>query len=540
MQTAPCSASYNIKAILGCAGALFGFVALVPSIASAGSQEFTEVTTPAGLVNEAKKSWGNPIWGDMNNDGFLDLIVPTHGLSVSHGPFVYLNNDGVSFTDIRSTSGIKLAPTLDSKDWHGFAFGDYDGDGNLDLYIAEGAKGKQGGIIKRDLLYQGLGNGTFKYVSDIAGIVTSTDRGRCGFWVDYDNDGKLDLFVKNYGSSNRLYKNNGDGTFTEVAAAAGIADATQGNDAGSICSFADYDNDGFMDVAFSGDGTTDSLYRNRGDGTFVDVSASAGMTPGTSGKGLAWGDYDNDGFMDLYVARGAVGAGSFSNTLYRNNGDGTFTDVSASAGVAANTNTWAAVWGDYDNDGLLDLFVASAGPGATGPGNANLLYHNNGDGTFANVAAGEGVDLQDDVSLHKGAAWADYDNDGFLDLIIKDGIGNERDTGTGSSGLHRLFRNNGNTGKANQFIKISLQGVQSNTRGIGARVSVTSTAGVSYRQNTGGGGGDYASQSSEPLHFGIDSATEGTVVVTWPSGVVDTVVSVPANSTITVIEGSSP
>jgi enediyne biosynthesis protein E4 len=525
----------RIRGMLACLGAAGGFMTVLSSVSVA--QQFTEVTTQVGLVNQAKKSWGNPIWGDINNDGFLDLIVPTHGLAVSGGPFVYLNNAGSSFTDIRATSGIKKAPELDSGDWHGFSFGDYDGDGNLDLYIAEGAKFKQGGTIKRDLLYKGHGDGTFAYVSDLAGIVTSSDRGRCGFWVDYDNDGKLDLFVKNYSGSNRLYKNNGDGTFTEVAAAAGIAGATQGKDVGSICSFADYDNDGFMDIAFSGDGTTDALYRNQGDGTFVDVSSAAGMTPASSGKGIAWGDYNNDGFVDLYIARGAIGAGPFSNTLYRNNGDGTFTDVSAEAGVAATTDTWSAVWGDYDNDGFLDLFVTSGGPGAKGVGNACFLYHNNGDGTFTDVAAAEGVQLEDNTSLHKGAAWADYDNDGFLDLIIKDGIGNERDTGAGSSGLHRLFRNNGNT---NAFIKVNLQGVQSNTRGIGARVSATSTTGVSYRQNNGGGGGEYASQSSEPLHFGIGSATEAMIVVTWPSGIVDTVLSVPANSTITVVEGSSP
>ena len=524
-----------MKRLLACCSIVLGLATVIPSIST--GQQFTEVTTQVGLVDEEKKSWGNPIWGDIDNNGFLDLIVPTHGLSVSHGPFVYLNNVGATFTDIRTTSGIEQAPELDSKDWHGFAFGDYDGDGNLDLYIAEGAKGKQGGTIKRDLLFKGNGDGTFQYVSDLAGIITSTDRGRCGFWFDYDNDGKLDLFVKNYGGSNRLYKNNGDGTFTEVAAAAGIAGASEETDVGSICSFADYDNDGFMDVAFSGDGTTDALYRNQGDGTFVNVSAAAGMIQAVNGKGIAWGDYNNDGFVDLYIARGANGGGTFSNTLYRNNGDGTFTDVSTAAGVAATTDTWSAVWGDYDNDGYLDLFVTSAGPGAQGVGDANFLYHNNGDGTFTNVAVAEGVDLQDNTSLHKGSAWGDYDNDGFLDLIIKDGVGNERDNGEGSSGPHRLFRNNGNS---NSFIKINLLGVQSNTRGIGARVSVTSTTGVSYRQNNGGGGGEYASQSSEPLHFGIGSATEATVVVTWPSGIVDTVASVPATSTITIMEGSSP
>ena len=438
-----------------------GYFSALSPVSRAG--EFQEVTTDVGLVNETKKSWGDPIWGDMNNDGWLDIIVPTHGLAVSHGPMVYLNSGGTTFTDARTTCHIVKAPELDSRDWHGFSFGDYDGDGNLDVYIAEGAKAKQGGTIKRDLLYRGLGDGTFEYVSDVAGIVTSSDRGRTGFWVDYDNDGKLDLFVKNYGSVNRLYKNNGDGTFTEVAGAAGLADATLGKNAGTICSFVDYDNDGFMDVFFSGDGTTDVLYHNNGNGTFSDVTATAGMEPLTSGHGLAWGDYNNDGFLDLYVARGFQGPdGTTADTLYRNNGNGTFSDVTAQAGVTTTANTWSAVWGDYDNDGFLDLFVTNAGASALGAGNANMLYHNNGDGTFTNKASDEGLQLQDNVSLHKGSAWGDYNNDGFLDLLLKDGIGNERDNGAGATGIHRLLKNLGN---GNHFIKVYLTGVQSNKRG---------------------------------------------------------------------------
>ena len=253
--------------------------------------------------------------------------------------------------------------------------------------------------MKRDLLFRGMGDGTFQYVSDVAGIETSTNRGRAGFWLDYDNDGKLDLFVKNYDGANRLYKNNGDGTLALVDNAAGLADATLGQDYGSIFSFADYDNDGHMDVAFSGDTTTDILYRNQGDGTFVDVTAAARFKHLTNGKGLAWGDYDNDGFLDLYIPRGQAAAhGTLGGTLYRNNGNGTFTDATAAAGVASTTNNWSAVWGDYDNDGFLDLFVTCAGASALGTGNANLLYHNNGNGTFTNVAAAQGVALQDNTT----------------------------------------------------------------------------------------------------------------------------------------------
>ncbi len=511
--------SLSLKKAVSCLATAAGFVATLSS--SSLGQQFRDVSTEVGLIAEAKKSWGNPIWGDINNDGFLDLIVPTH----SSAPFVYLNNAGNTFTDIRATSGIGPSD-LDSLDWRGFAFGDYDGDGNLDLYIAETAVGR---AQKRDLLFKGHGDGTFENVTQVAGIETSNALGQCAFWVDYDNDGKLDLFVKNWGSANRLYKNNGDGTFTESANSARLDKAASyrhlGAYHGTICSFADYDNDGFMDVAFSG--LKNALYRNNGS-VFVNVSASAGIKALNDGRGIAWGDYNNDGLLDFYVSRKNTASQGDKNSLYRNNGDGTFTNVAQEAGVIPVGDTWTGVWGDYDNDGFLDLFVTDAG--VSGVGNANHLYHNNGDGTFTDRAAEEGVALQDDVSLHKGAAWADYNNDGFLDLLIQDGIDPE-------TGLHRLFKNNGNS---NHFIKVNLNGVQANSRGIGARVTVTSSTGMSFRQNNGGGGGEDASQGSEPLHFGIGTATEATVEVKWPSGIVDTVSSVAADSTLTVVEGSAP
>src|SRR5438034_1834389 len=486
------------------------------------AQQFHEVTAEVGLISEATLSWGNPIWADFNNDGFLDLIVPIYDPQ----PFVYLNNAGGTFTDIRASCGI-VPPALDRSFWRGFAFGDYDGDGNIDLYVAEFPRAN---AMKRDPLFKGHGDGTFENVAESAGIETSSALGQSAFWFDYDNDGKLDLFVKNYGRPNRLYRNNGDGTFTQVPDAAGLETATLGAYHGTLCSFADYDNDGFMDVAFSGERNV--LYRNNG-GTFADVTAAAGMTTDRNSTGIAWGDYDNDGLLDLYIARGTIASGSLGNTLYRNNGDGTFTDVTAEAGLVTTANTWAAIWGDYDNDGFLDLFVTCAGASALGSGNANLLYHNNGDGTFTNVAAAEGVELEDNTSLHKGAAWVDYNNDGFPDLVIKDGIY----PGTGAFGFHRLFKNNGNS---NHFIIVNLTGVQSNRNGIGARVTTTYSGGMSFRQNNGGGGGEYASQGSEPLHFGIGAATEATVEVKWPSGILDTLPLVAANSTLTIAEGSAP
>lgn len=524
-----------ISLAITCVAATAGCVLLLASEASA---QFVDVSSQVGLSSVAKKSWGNPIWGDLNNDGFLDLIVPTHGLALSHGPFVYLNHGGTQFTDNLTNSNIGRAPELDSRDWHGFSFGDYNGDGNLDLYIAEGAKGSRGGTIKEDLLFRGNGDGTFTNASIPAGMQSSMHRGRCAIWFDSNNTGRLDLFVKNYADVNDFYANNGDGTFTLVPDAGGLANATGGGDLGSILSIADYDNDGLVDLAITGDNDAQSLYRNLGNRTFVDVTAAAGIAPAFNAKGMAWGDYDNDGKLDLFIARGHQGDTAVTGSLYHNNGDLTFTDKTSAAGLAVSGNSWAATWGDYDNDGYLDLFVTNAGDTAQGPGNANRLFHNNANGTFTDVAATLGAALQDNISLHKGVAWADYNNDGFLDLLIKDGIGSEEDTGDGASGVHRLLRN---TPNGNHFIKVTLRGVQSNRQGIGARVTVTTPEGLTcYRQNTGDGGGNYSSQGSQPLHFGIGAASEATVTVTWPGKGTDTVPQVAANSTVEVVENGIP
>ncbi len=504
---------------------------------SRASAEFVDVSAAVGLQTELKKSWGNPIWGDINNDGFLDLIVPTHGLPAGHGPFVYLNNCGTNFIDIRSTCGIEHGGQTDDGDWHGFAFGDLDGDGKLDLYIAEGAKGSQGGTDKSDLLFRGNGDGTFTNISVAAGIPINRFRGRAAYWFDYDNDGQLDLFVKNFGGANMLFRNVGGGNLTPVSDCGDLEFATDGEDFGSIMGFADFDNDGHLDVVITGDQEVQALYRNHGDGTFSDVTAASGMVRESHAKGVAWGDYDNDGFVDLFIARGHQRRSGKGASLYHNNGNGTFTDVTKIARVGLNGTCWSAIWGDYDNDGYLDLFVTYSGKLGDGVGNANRLFHNNGNGTFTNVAGSQGVAMNDEVSLHSGAAWADFDNDGFLDLLVKDGIGVGETNGELSLGRHFLFRN---TPNGNGFLELNLLGVRSNRQGLGARVSVTTNLGRTYyRQNTGDGGGYYASQGSGPLHFGIAQATQATVTVHWPSGVVDVLPQVPANCIITVTEGSS-
>ena len=190
-----------------------------------------------------------------------------------------------------------------------------------------------------------------------AGTQNANGRGRAPFWVDYNNDGLLDIFLKNYDSPNTLYRNNGDGTFTDVAVAAGLADYPKG----WVCSFADYDGDGYMDVIFSSGSC--QLFHNEGNGTFREVT-HAGIGKLTHNKGVAWGDYNNDGLIDLFFTCGSprpLAKGELNGFLYRNNGDGTFTDVTASAGLNIDTNSHSALWGDFDNDGYLDLFVAGLG-----------------------------------------------------------------------------------------------------------------------------------------------------------------------------------
>ncbi|MEO7723966.1 MAG: CRTAC1 family protein [Chthoniobacterales bacterium] len=520
--------------------------------ATAFAQQFTDVSVAAGLHRDLTRAWGNPLWGDFDNDGLLDLFVPNHETEggVKEGglpPYIYRNQGDGTFVDVVEDSGV-MEQAIDTGAWQGVSLGDYNSDGNLDIYIAEPPFQGGGNAPTYDLLYQGLGDAKWIYVSTdpAVGIRLARDYGECSFFFDYDNDGQLDIFVKNIPNTvtetaeNILYHNDGDGTFTQIDGAAGLADATHGVTEGSIVSFADYDKDGLMDVAFSGNGTAEALYHHNSDGTFIDVTEAAGLTPLPNSQGLAWGDYNNDGLLDLYVSHGdSSGKGNLKNALYRNNGDGTFTDVAAEAGANDGTDTWAAVWGDYDNDGFLDLFVARPGTGIIGPGNANILYHNNGDGTFTDVGAEEGVALEDGetTSAHKLAAWGDYNDDGFLDLCVKDGIGPGLATENANMGKHYLFKNNGGS---NHYIKLYLTGVQSNLRGIGASVTVIHDGAIAFRHNNGGGGGEWGSQGDGPLHFGIGSSSTATVRITWPSGIVDVIDSVPADTFLSITEGSSP
>ena len=312
------------------------------------------------------------------------------------------------------------------------AWGDYDNDGDLDLYVARDNL--------PNLLLQTDADGTFSNVAEEAGVADS-GRGRMAAWADYDSDGNLDLYVANFGPgntiSNPLYRNNGDGTFIEVGQEAGVAD--QGQAQG--IAWADYDNDGDQDLFVANRDEASRLYQNGGDGTFTDVTVHSGVTMDTAG-GVAWGDYDSDGDLDLFVTGGDC---CEAGKLLVNDGSGRFTvALSLGSGIGG------VAWGDYDNDGDLDLYQAQAG-------NSNLLWNNRVDGAFTDVATHAGVAGAGDGA---GVAWEDYDGDGDLDLAVANDA---------SAVRNRLYENNGN---ANNSLLVRTVGTKSNRNGIGARVRV--------------------------------------------------------------------
>lgn len=480
---------------------------------------FIDVTGSARVGNNS--SGFGAAWGDYNNDGFLDLYV-TNYRDVN---VLYENNGDGTFSNTAGSSGVN-----DDGAGIDVAWGDYNNDGLLDLYLVNDV---DAGYGAKNVLYRNNGDGTFTNVADAAGV-SSRGYGLCAAWADYNNDGFLDLYITNnahsifcYGQSNKLYRNKGDGTFEDVTETAGVGE--KGNSMGAAWS--DYDSDGDQDLCvinfaspFLGppEDNPSVLYRNNNDGTFTSVSSLAGIEHSDGGHGVAWGDYDNDGDMDLYIANNSTTlslspqtSSLGKNLLYQNNGDGTFTDVTDSAGVGSTLTSTEVTWVDYDNDGDLDLHVVNGGIGGS---QDSILYENNSDGTFIDVANKVGIQ---NTGAGEGAAWGDYDNDGNMDLYVV----NYRQS-------NKLYRNGGNS---NHWIIIKPEGTVSNRAGIGARIKITTGTSTQMREVDGGSG--FCSQDSLWVHFGLGGHESiDKLEIQWPSGKIRSLSSVEANQILSVKE----
>jgi hypothetical protein len=504
-------------------------IILIPALfmlKSVIAQEFIRVDEDI-LVTGVGISSG-ACWGDIDNDGFLDVFIPS--AKWNHN-FLYLNDRSGGFTEV-----INSPVVIDSADSKGGTFGDFDNDGDLDLFVANEEA--------TNFLYTNDGEGTFTQVS--TGIVVSdgeNSSSHTSSWIDYNNDGYLDIFVANHrydksdeGQMNFLYQNNeGDGTFTKITQGSIVTDIefTLG------ANWADYDNDGDSDLFISnsdptsGNSDANSLYQNNSDGSFKKIIDEPFVTDGGESRCASWGDYNNDGYLDLFVVNRTVGNDQMGlNILYRNNGDGSFTKIVEGPVVTDQGSSYSCCWGDYDNDGDLDLFVANRHDN-------NFLYSNNGDGTFEKVTTGSIVTDSDDS---RGSTWIDYDNDGDLDLFVANYNFVEDEDPNNDGEENALYKNEGNN---NSWINIKCEGTISNRSAIGAKVRVKALINGKQtwqvREISGQTSGGFCAQNSLNTEFGFgDAQIIDSISINWPSGIQWDTVNVIPNQFLIITEKSAP
>ena len=465
-------------------------------------------------------------WGDYDNDGDLDIVAV--GTYQPHT--LYRNNGDGTFTNVADQAGI-----ADPRGGWGSLFADYDNDGYLDLYVTRG--GWSGAA--ENTLYHNNGDGTFTDVTHTAGVA-DPQSSFCAAWADYDNDGYLDLYISDGvigdGAANVLYHNNGDGTFTNTADMAGVANT--GNSLGTA--WGDYDKDGHIDLHVVNYGQSNVLYRNNGDGTFTDVTATAGMNLSVTDAFVTFFlDVDNDADLDIFISNsgsfqafiasqitGSATYDSDRQVLYRNNGDGTFTDVTQESGLYYAYGAMGANFGDINSDGYLDIYLATGAP-QMGRLERDALFQNNGDGTFTDVTTALGLG---NIGKGHGVTFGDADADGDVDIYVPVGgafIGDQ---------WHNLFYQN--AGVTYNWITLKLVGVKSNRNGIGAKVTLRAGDSIVYREVSGGCG--FGSTNSLPLEIGLGTHAEvDTLEIIWPSGQVDTHRNLSVNQKLIVVEGKN-
>ena len=498
---------------------------------------------------------------DYDNDGWLDIFLvngsrlegfPPGSEPTSH---LFRNNRDGTFTDVTVKAGVAHAG------WgQGVCVGDYDNDGWDDLFIT---------YFGKNVLYHNNGDGTFTDVSQKAGVAGNRNRWNTGCaFVDYDRDGRLDLFVANYidldlstaplpesgpclyksvmvacgppglqGGKNILFHNNGDGTFTDVSEASGILN-TSGTYALGVLT-ADFDNDGWPDIYVANDSAPSILYHNEKNGKLQDIAIAAGCALSPDGKpqagmGVSTADYDLDGNLDIIKTNFAGDTPS----LYHNQGGANFEDATFTAGLGAHTQYlgWGCGFFDMDNDGWPDILLCNGHvypeveqlQSEAGYAQRKLLYHNLHNGHFADVSlqAGPGVS---EPSASRGAAFGDFDNDGDIDVVVNT-----------VNDYPQLLRCESKL--QNNWIKIRAIGTKSNRSGIGARIMCVTRPSAEPKPHSQidevRSGGGYFSQNDLRVHFGLGKAEKVDLLeIRWPSGHVDTLHNIGVNQLIFVKEG---
>jgi enediyne biosynthesis protein E4 len=493
---------------------------------------------------------------DYDNDGWQDIFLvngarldPIRGEQPTNR--LYRNKGDGTFQDVTEKAGLVRTG------WgQGVCVGDYDNDGNEDLFIS--AYGK-------NALYRNQGNGAFAEVAERAGVANNRTRwgSGCAF-LDYDRDGRLDLFVASYidldlktaplpetgpclykgltvacgppglaGGVNSLYRNNGDGTFTDVSVKAGVTKTNGTYGLGVLV--ADFDDDGWPDVYVANDSAPAALYHNNRDGTFTDVGVEAGCALSVDGKpqagmGVTAGDYDRDGRLDIFKTNFA----GDTSTLYHNAGKGVFDDVTFRAGLGLNTRWlgWGCGFVDVDNDGWPDIFLVNGHvypeverlTTEAGYAQRKVLYRNLGNGRFEDISERVGGAVTEPTPS-RGCAFGDFDNDGDIDILINP-----------VNAYPELLRADSNT--KNNWITVKLVGVKSNRDGVGARVRCVTADGSQIDEVRSGG--SYYSQNDMRVHFGVGKNQKiKAIEIRWPSGQTDTLGDVAVNRIVTVKEGAT-
>jgi hypothetical protein len=492
-------------------------------------------------------------WIDYDQDGLMDLYFVQAGATDIYKPpaplrsALYRNNGDGTFTDVTEKAGVGG----EGHYGQGVTVGDFDNDGYPDLYVTG---------YGRAILYHNNGNGTFTDVTAKAGVADEGNWSTSAGWFDYDKDGYLDLVVTNYiewgpqnnlwcgerrpgyrsycnpnnykGQKTKLYHNNRDGTFTDVSDKSGVS---KPESKGMGVVLADFNGDGWTDIAIANDTWPNFLFLNNHDGTFKDVSLISGLAASEDGKyeagmGIDAADVDGDGLLDVYVTH----LDFELNRLYHNNGDETFTDVTYKSGIGNKgvlLSGVAAKFIDYDNDGWMDILQLNGAMldnvnlyhGEISYKEPLLMFRNLGRGRFEKTSESLGPDFMQPIA-GRGLATADFDNDGDIDIA------------TNNRGDYpELLRNDG--GNANHWLEVLLIGTQSNRDGIGAVLKLTSEGFAHVEQAEGGT--SYMSASDPRIHFGLGRRTKiDSLVITWPSGRVDKLTDVAVDKIIAVKEGT--